>query len=103
MAEVAQEASIQVDADPFGYGVEDTKIPVEGVAVPAGEDATNPNLFEVNTTGPSINEVPVGEQQAESVESSQESSSAKADPSRFEYWQSQADKVKANCPQPSRS
>ena len=94
MAEVAQEASIQVDADPFGYGVEDAKVPVEGAAIPAGDDATNTQMFDVDTTGPSINETPVGEQQAESVESSQEQSSAKADPSRFEYWQSQADKVK---------
>ena len=94
MAEVAQEASIQVDADPFGYGVEEAKVPVEGAAVPAGDDATNTQMFDVDTTGPSINETPVGEQQAESVESSQEQSSAKADPSRFEYWQSQADKVK---------
>ena len=94
MAEVAQEAKIQVDADPFGYGVEDAKVPVEGAAIPAGDDATNTQMFDVDTTGPSINETPVGEQQAESVESSQEQSSAKADPSRFEYWQSQADKVK---------
>jgi hypothetical protein len=94
MAEVAQEASIQVDADPFGYGVEDAQVPVEGAAIPAGDDATNTQMFDVDTTGPSINETPVGEQQAESVESSQEQSSAKADPSRFEYWQSQADKVK---------
>ena len=94
MAEVAQEAKIEVDADPFGYGVEDAKVPVEGAAIPAGDDATNTQMFDVDTTGPSINETPVGEQQAESVESSQEQSSAKADPSRFEYWQSQADKVK---------
>lgn len=94
MAEVAQEASIKVDADPFGYGVEDAQVPVEGAAIPAGDDATNTQMFDVDTTGPSINETPVGEQQAESVESSQEQSSAKADPSRFEYWQSQADKVK---------
>jgi len=94
MAEVAQEAKIQVDADPFGYGVEDAQVPVEGAAIPAGDDATNNQMFDVDTTGMSINETPVGEQQAESVESSQESSSAKADPSRFEYWQSQADKVK---------
>jgi len=94
MAEVAQEAKIQVDADPFGYGVEDAQVPVEGAAIPAGDDATNTQMFDVDTTGPSINETPVGEQQAESVESSQEQSSAKADPSRFEYWQSQADKVK---------
>ena len=94
MAEVAQEASIQVDADPFGYGVEDAKVPVEGAAIPAGDDATNTQMFDVDTTGPSINETPVGEQQAESVESSQQQSPAKEDPSRFEYWQSQADKVK---------
>ena len=94
MAEVAQEAKIQVDADPFGYGVEDAQVPVEGAAIPAGDDATNTQMFDVDTTGMSINETPVGEQQAESVESSQEQSSAKADPSRFEYWQSQADKVK---------
>ena len=94
MAEVAQEASIKVDADPFGYGVEDAQVPVEGAAIPAGDDATNTQMFDVDTTGPSINETPIGEQQAESVESSQEQSSAKADPSRFEYWQSQADKVK---------
>jgi len=94
MAEVAQEAKIQVDADPFGYGVEDAQVPVEGAAIPAGDDATNNQMFDVDTTGMSINETPVGEQQAESVESSQEQSSAKADPSRFEYWQSQADKVK---------
>ena len=94
MAEVAQEAKIQVDADPFGYGVEDAKVPVEGAAIPAGDDATNTQMFDVDTTGMAINETPVGEQQAESVESSQEQSSAKADPSRFEYWQSQADKVK---------
>ena len=94
MAEVAQEAKIQVDADPFGYGVEDAQVPVEGAAIPAGDDATNTQMFDVDTTGPSINETPIGEQQAESVESSQEQSSAKADPSRFEYWQSQADKVK---------
>ena len=94
MAEVAQEAKIQVDADPFGYGVEDAQVPVEGAAIPAGDDATNNQMFDVDTTGMSINETPVGEQRAESVESSQEQSSAKADPSRFEYWQSQADKVK---------
>ena len=94
MAEVAQEAKIEVDADPFGYGVEEAKVPVEGAAIPAGDDATNTQMFDVDTTGMSINETPVGEQQAESVESSQEQSSAKADPSRFEYWQSQADKVK---------
>jgi len=94
MAEVAQEASIQVDADPFGYGVEDAKVPVEGAAIPTGDDATNTQMFDVDTTGPSINETPVGEQQAESVESSQQQSPAKEDPSRFEYWQSQADKVK---------
>ena len=94
MAEVAQEASIKADADPFGYGVEEAKVPVEGAAVPAGDDATNPQMFDVDTTGMSISETPVGEQQAESVESSQEQSSAKEDPSRFEYWQSQADKVK---------
>tara|TARA_R100000234_G_scaffold119388_2_gene102168 strand:+ start:2371 stop:3273 length:903 start_codon:yes stop_codon:yes gene_type:complete len=94
MAEVAQEASIKADADPFGYGVEEAKVPVEGAAIPAGDDATNPQMFDVDTTGMSISETPVGEQQAESVESSQEQSSAKEDPSRFEYWQSQADKVK---------
>ena len=94
MAEVAQEASIKADADPFGYGVEEAKVPVEGAAIPAGDDATNPQMFDVDTTGMSINETPVGEQQAESVESSQEQLSAKEDPSRFEYWQSQADKVK---------
>ena len=94
MAEVAQEAKIEVDADPFGYGVEEAKVPVEGAAIPAGDDATHPQMFDVDTTGMSISETPVGEQQAESVESSQEQSSAKADPSRFEYWQSQADKVK---------
>ena len=94
MAEVAQEGSIQVDADPFGYGVEDIKASVEDAIVPSGEDATNPNMFDVDVTGSSINEVPVGEQQAESVESFQETLSDKQDPSRFEYWQSQADKVK---------
>ena len=94
MAEVAQEASIKADADPFGYGVEEAKVPVEGAAIPAGDDATNPQMFDVDTTGMSISETPVGEQQAESVESSQEQLSAKEDPSRFEYWQSQADKVK---------
>ena len=94
MADIAQEASLKVDADPFGYGVENPKIPVEGVAVQAGEDATNTNMFEVDTTGPTINETPAGEQQAESVQDSQETTPARDDPSRFEYWQSQADKVK---------
>ena len=94
MADIAQEASLKVDADPFGYGTENPKIPVQGVEVPAGEDATNTNLFEVDTTGPSINETPVGEQQAESVQDSQETTPARDDPSRFEYWQSQADKAK---------
>ena len=94
MADIAQEASLKVDADPFGYGVENPKIPVEGVEVPAGEDATNTNMFEVDTTGPTINETPAGEQQAESVQDSQETTPARDDPSRFEYWQSQADKVK---------
>ena len=91
MAEISQEAGLKVDADPFGYGVENPKVPVEGVEVPAGNDVTNTNLFEVDVSGPSINETPVGEQQAESEVVSQPP--AKADPSRFEYWQSQADKV----------
>ena len=97
MAEVAQEAGLKVDADPFGYGVESPKVPVEGAEVPAGNDVTNTNLFEVDVSGPSINETPVGEQQAESEVVSQQP--AKDDPSRFEYWQSQADKVKGELSQ----
>jgi hypothetical protein len=92
MAEIGQEAGIKVDADPFGYGIENPKVPVMGTEVPAGNDVTNTNLFEVDVSGPSINETPVGEQQAESEDVSQQP--ARDDPSRFEYWQSQADKVK---------
>ena len=97
MAEVTQEAGIKVDADPFGYGIENPQIPVTGIEVPAGNDVTNTNLFEVDVSGPSINETPIGEQQAENQDSSQQP--ARDDPSRFEYWQSQADKVKGELTQ----
>ena len=97
MAEIGQEAAIKVDADPFGYGIENPKVPVMGTEVPAGNDVTNTNLFEVDVSGPSINETPLGEQQAENQEDSQQP--ARDDPSRFEYWQSQADKVKGELTQ----
>ena len=53
MAEIVQEAGIKVDADPFGYGIENPKVPVMGTEVPAGNDVTNTNLFEVDVSGPS--------------------------------------------------
>ena len=97
MAEIAQEAVLKVDADPFGYGIENPKVPVMGTEVPAGNDVTNTNLFEVDVSGPTINETPLGEQRAESEDASQRP--ARDDPSRFEYWQSQADKVKGELTQ----
>ena len=97
MAEISQEAGLKVDADPFGYGVESPKVPVEGAEVPAGNDTSNIELFDVDVSKPSINETPVGEQQAESEDVSQQP--ARDDPSRFEYWQSQADKVKGELSQ----
>ena len=92
MAETTQEVGLKVDADPFGYGIENPEVPVQGTEIQAGNDMSNTELFDVDVSGPSINETPVGEQLAESENVSQQP--AKDDPSRFEYWQSQADKVK---------
>ena len=98
MTEQTQEAGIKVDADPFGYGVENPEVPVMGTEVPAGNDTTNTQMFDVDVSQRTINETPVGEQQVESVEGVSQQP-AKDDPSRFEYWQSQADKVKGELSQ----
>ena len=98
MTEQTQEAGIKVDADPFGYGVENPEVPVMGTEVPAGNDTTNTQMFDVDVSQRTINETPVGEQQVESVERVSQQP-AKDDPSRFEYWQSQADKVKGELSQ----
>ena len=98
MTEQTQEAGIKVDADPFGYGVENPEVPVIGTEVPAGNDTTNTQMFDVDVSQRTINETPVGEQQVESVEGVSQQP-AKDDPSRFEYWQSQADKVKGELSQ----
>ena len=92
MTEQTQEAGIKVDADPFGYGVENPEVPVMGTEVPAGNDTTNTQMFDVDVSQRTINETPVGEQQVESVEGVSQQP-AKDDPSRFEYWQSQAAKA----------
>ena len=97
MAETTQEVGLKVDADPFGYGIENPEVPVQGTEIQAGNDMSNTELFDVDVSGPSINETPVGEQLAESENVSQQP--AKDDPSRFEYWQSQADKVKGELSQ----
>ena len=80
----------QVAKDQFGFQTENPKIPVQGVEIPAG-DAQSPQENVVDTTQPLFSEEPVSEQQAETTESSE--TLAKEDPSRFEYWQSQSDKV----------
>ena len=81
----------QVDKDQFGFATENPKIPVEGVEVPAG-DAQSPQENVVDVNQPLLSEEPVQEQQAETQQGSEEQP-AKEDPSRFEYWQSQSDKV----------
>ena len=98
MTEQTQEAGVKVDADPFGYGVENPEVPIVGAEVPAGNDTTNTQMFDVDVSQRTINETPVGEQQVESVEGVSQQP-AKDDPSRFEYWQSQADKVKGELSQ----
>ena len=93
MAET-QEARIEVDQTPYGYEVEKAAIPTVDAEVPAG-DALNPEGFNVDVSQPMISETPVsGQEQAESLESP-EQAPAKEDSSRFEYWQSQADKVRS--------
>ena len=89
MAET-QEARIEVDQTPYGYEVEKTAIPTMDAEVPVG-DTLKPESFDVDVSQPMISETPVsGQEQAESLESP---APAKEDSSRFEYWQSQADKV----------
>ena len=91
MAET-QEARIETDQTPYGYEVEKTTIPLMDVEPPAS-DALKPESFDVDVSQPMISETPVsGQEQAESLESP-EQTPAKEDSSRFEYWQSQADKV----------
>jgi len=91
MAET-QEARIEVDQTPYGYEVEKTTIPLMDVEPPAS-DALKPESFDVDVSQSMISETPVsGQEQAESLESP-EQTPAKEDSSRFEYWQSQADKV----------
>lgn len=93
MAET-QEARIEVDQTPYGYEVEKATIPLMDVETPAG-DPMKPEGFDVDVSQPMINESPVsGQEQAESSESP-EQAPAKEDSSRFEYWQSQADKVRS--------
>ena len=93
MAET-QEARIEVDQTPYGYEVEKAAIPTVDAEVPAG-DALNPEGFNVDVSQPMISETPVsGQEQAESL-GSPEQAPAKEDSSRFEYWQSQADKVRS--------
>ena len=92
MAET-QSAAIEPDKTPYGYEVEKANIPLMDAEVPAG-DAMKPESFNVDVDQPMISEMPVDGQQAESTESP-EVQPAKEDSSRFEYWQSQADKVKS--------
>jgi len=92
MAET-QSAAIEPDKSPYGYEVENASIPLMDAEMPAG-DAMKPESFDVDVTQPIINETPVEGQQAESTQSPEENP-AKEDSSRFEYWQSQADKVKS--------
>ena len=64
------------------------------VETPAGDPA-KPEGFDVNVSQPMVSETPVsGQEQAESLEGP-EQAPAKEDSSRFEYWQSQADKVRS--------
>ena len=91
MAET-QEARIETDQTPYGYEVEKATIPLMDVETPAGDPA-KPEGFDVDVSQPMVSEMPVsGQEQAESSESPKETP-AKEDSSRFEYWQSQADKV----------
>ena len=92
MAET-QSAAIEPDKSPYGYEVENASIPLEDAEMPAG-DAMKPESFDVDVTQPMFSETPVEGQQAESTQSPEEQP-AKEDSSRFEYWQSQADKVKS--------
>ena len=92
MAEI-QSAAIEPDKSPYGYEVENASIPLEDAEMPAG-DAMKPESFDVDVTQPMFSEAPVEGQQAESTQSPEEQP-AKEDSSRFEYWQSQADKVKS--------
>jgi len=92
MAET-QSAAIETDKTPYGYEVEKANIPLEDAEIPAG-DAMKPESFDVDVAQPMFSETPVEGQQAESTESPEEQP-AKEDSSRFEYWQSQADKVKS--------
>ena len=92
MAET-QSAAIEPDKTPYGYEVEKANIPLMDAEVPAG-DAMKPESFDVDVNQPMISETPVEGQQAESMQSPEEHP-AKEDSSRFEYWQSQADKVKS--------
>jgi len=93
MAET-QEARIEVDQTPYGYEVEKTTVPTMDVEVPVG-DTLKPESFDVDVSQPMISETPVsGQEQAESL-GSPEQAPAKEDSSRFEYWQSQADKVRS--------
>jgi len=93
MAET-QEARIEVDQTPYGYEVEKTTVPTMDVEVPVG-DTLKPEGFDVNVSQPMVSETPVsGQEQAESL-GSPEQAPAKEDSSRFEYWQSQADKVRS--------
>jgi hypothetical protein len=91
MAET-QSAAIEPDKTPYGYEVEKAGIPLMDAEMPAG-NAMNPESFDVDVNQPMISETPVSEQQAESTQGS-EQDPAKEDSSRFEYWQSQTDKVK---------
>ena len=92
MAET-QSAAIEPDKTPYGYEVEQAGIPLMDAETPAG-DAMKPESFDVDVSQPMISETPVEGQQAESTQSPEEHP-AKEDSSRFEYWQSQADKVKS--------
>ena len=93
MAET-QEARIETDQTPYGYEVEKATIPLMDVETPAGDPA-KPEGFDVNVSQPMVSETPVsGQEQAESL-GSPEQAPAKEDSSRFEYWQSQADKVRS--------
>ena len=92
MAET-QSAAIEPDKTPYGYEVENASIPLEDAEMPAG-NAMKPESFDVDVNQPMFSETPVEGQQAESTQSPEEQP-AKEDSSRFEYWQSQADKVKS--------
>ena len=92
MAET-QSAAIEPDKSPYGYEVENASIPLEDAEMPAG-NAMKPESFDVDVDQPMFSETPVEGQQAESTQSPEEQP-AKEDSSRFEYWQSQADKVKS--------